>query len=70
MWAPKLDGQMQNGALRLSLNGEPGHPFVWDFSDALAGWTPFLTNTDWSGTSVTTQAMSAPQRFFRARTAL
>ena len=60
--APVLDN-----LVRLRLNGEPGHPFVWEQSDSLSGWTSFLTNISDSGRSEVTNPLADASRFFRAR---
>ena len=54
--------------LRLQLNGEPSHPFVWEQANTLVNWLPFLTNSsDATGfVEVTTPAVTT-MRLFRAR---
>lgn len=57
-----------NGQVQLQLRGEPGHPFVWEQSDALWSWLPFLTNySDETGLAGTTKPATVAMRFFRAR---
>jgi hypothetical protein len=57
-----------NGQVQLQLHGEPGHPFVWEQSDALSSWLPFLTNySDGTGLVVITNPATVAMRFFRAR---
>jgi hypothetical protein len=68
--APRLGfNPPMNGEVTLQLNGEPGHSFVWEQSDTLAGWLPFLTNFCETGFLEITSAMPVAMRFYRARMA-
>ncbi len=51
----------------LQLTGEPGHPFVWEQSDTLANWLPFLTNSSTTDVLQITSAIAVAHQFFRAR---
>ena len=53
--------------IRLQLSGEPGHSFVWEQSDTLMNWFPFLTNSTDTGFLEFTGELAAAQRYFRAR---
>ena len=53
--------------IRLRLNGEPGHSFVWEQSGTLTNWFSFLTNSTDTGFLEFTGDLSAAQRYFRAR---
>jgi hypothetical protein len=57
------------GQINLQLAGEPGHAFVWEESDALTNWFPFLTNFTESGFLEIVESSATPQHFFRARMA-
>jgi hypothetical protein len=60
-------GSATNNQLQLRLAGEPGHPFVWEQSATLSGWSPFLTNyADSTGRMFFTSSVAAGARFFRA----
>jgi hypothetical protein len=57
-----------NSQVRLLLAGEPEHPFVWEQTDTLPGWAPFLTNySDGAGLISLTNSAATGARFFRAR---
>lgn len=63
-----LGGTMPNtNELHLQLTCEPGHSFVWEQSDTLTNWTPFLTNYNDTGLLETTSSIAWAQQFFRAR---
>jgi hypothetical protein len=68
VFSPKLGITPPAGKqLRLQLDGEPGHAVVWEQSDTLASWLPFLTNSNATGRLEISNTVTVATRFFRAR---
>jgi len=65
--APILGIALNNGQALLQLTGSLGDSFVWERSDTLSNWTPFLTNLNLTGVLQATNSLGGLCQFFRAR---